>query len=143
MSDGGFDVDKHLKKRRGSIKLRPPVFNNRTGNLVSYPDISVGGGISNFNKTSSKQDKISRDLISRAIKNNSLTKDNISDKPTLDQDKLSSRSFTKPPSFKKNFSFSERVKMGWTKGQIMKYYSMSEKEYEKVIINLKNIKKSQ
>jgi len=143
MSDGGYDIDQQIKKKQGKTTLRSPVFNKRTGNLVSYPDIPIGDEISRF-----KEDG---DLISRSIENNSLAKDGISNKSPLDQDKLrdnlankppldQNKFSIKPPSFKKN-SFSERLKVGWTKEQLMKHYSMSEEEYEKTIVSIKNIHK--
>jgi hypothetical protein len=33
------------------------------------------------------------------------------------------------------------LKEGWTKEQLMKQYSLSEEEYEKNIVNIKNINK--
>jgi len=46
----------------------------------------------------------------------------------------------KLPPLKKNASFSERLKGGWTKEQLMKYYSLSEEEYERLIVTIRNIK---
>lgn len=40
MSDGGFDVDELLRKRRNSINLFGIVTDHITGNRVSYPFIS-------------------------------------------------------------------------------------------------------
>lgn len=76
------------------------------------------------------------------MKNKSIVEDNISDKLSLDQEMPSNRGSSKPPTCRKNASFSERVRIGWTKEQLMKHFSMSEKEYENVIISLKNVKKS-
>ena len=102
---------------------------------MSYPDIPIGDEISKF-----KEDSY---FISRSIENKSLAKDSISNRPPLDQNKFSKRRCisTKPPSFKKNASFSDRLKEGWTKEQLMKHYSVSEEEYEKLIVCIKNIHK--
>ncbi len=40
MSDGGFDVDKLIRKRRNSMNLFGIVTDKITGNIVSYPYIS-------------------------------------------------------------------------------------------------------
>jgi hypothetical protein len=88
MSDGGFDVDEHVKKRRGKTQLRTPVFNKRTGNLVSFPDIPHGEEEpipkKDFDSTISPSVKLS-------------VKSNIP---------------AKPLSVKKNQSFSARLKEG-------------------------------
>jgi hypothetical protein len=44
MSDGGFNVDEHIKKRKGVIKLHSPIFNKRGRYYISFPDIDDGGG---------------------------------------------------------------------------------------------------
>ena len=40
---------------------------------------------------------------------------------------------------KADTSFSRKLRAGWTKEQLMKYYSMSEAQYEKVIESLEAI----
>ena len=52
MSDGGYDIDEQIKKKQRKTTLRSPVFNKRTGNLVSYPDIPIGDEISKFKEDS-------------------------------------------------------------------------------------------
>jgi hypothetical protein len=80
MSDGGYEIDEQIKKKRGMTTIRSPIFNKRTGNLVSYPDIPVGEEIPKLNVSN---------LISRSKKNNSVAKVSISNKSPLDQDKIS------------------------------------------------------
>jgi len=43
---------------------------------------------------------------------------------------------------KADTSFSRKLRAGWTKEQLMKYYSMSEAQYEKVIESLEAIRRA-
>lgn len=110
MSDGGYEIDEMIKKKRGMTTIRSPIFNKRTGNLVSYPDIPIGeeipklnvsnlisrskknnsvAKISISNKSPLDQNTMSKDLMSRSKKNNSAAKVSIFNKLPLDQDKIS------------------------------------------------------
>ncbi len=140
MSDGGFDVDKHIKKRVGSTKIHSPIFNKKGKYYISFPDMEEGDGVgeSTESKNTTKSEiiesnssenlwiagTIQQDGRKNEIKptqepsesklsvtlasteTNSLAKDNISDRPSLDdQDKLSKISTTKPPLIKKMLLF--------------------------------------
>jgi len=39
----------------------------------------------------------------------------------------------------RQLSFSQRLKSGWSKEQLMKYYVMDEKHYDKVLASLERI----
>jgi hypothetical protein len=43
----------------------------------------------------------------------------------------------------KSLSFSQRFKAGWSKEQLMSYYAMDEKQYNKVIACLESIRKGE
>ena len=43
---------------------------------------------------------------------------------------------------KSDTSFSRKLRAGWTKEQLMKYYSLTEAQYEKVIESLEAISKA-
>jgi hypothetical protein len=136
MSDGGFDVDEHVKKRRGKTQLRSPVFNKRTGNLVSFPDIPPG-----------EEESIpKKDLDSvepQSVQDKSSTRNSIPTESISVNEKLLLKSNipAKALSVKKNQSFSARLKEGWTKEQLMKHYALSESEYDQLVTCLEQIQK--
>jgi len=41
----------------------------------------------------------------------------------------------------KNISISQRLKTGWSKTDIMRYYALDEKQYSKVLASLEEIEK--
>ncbi len=43
---------------------------------------------------------------------------------------------------KTNTSFSQKLQAGWTQKQLMKYYALSEAQYDRVIASLEAIKKN-
>ena len=45
MSDGGFNVDEHIKKRRGVTKIHSTIFNKKGQYHISYPDMVEGNNV--------------------------------------------------------------------------------------------------
>ncbi len=39
-------------------------------------------------------------------------------------------------------SFADKLRAGWTKEQLMKYYRIDEEKYEKILTSLKNIEET-
>jgi hypothetical protein len=39
----------------------------------------------------------------------------------------------------KDLSFSQRLKAGWSKADLMRYYALDEKQYDKVLASLQGI----
>ena len=53
MSDGGFNVDEHIKIRKGVTKLHSAIFNKRGKYYINFPDIEDGGGVEYVKKEDS------------------------------------------------------------------------------------------
>lgn len=118
MSDGGYDIDEQIKKKRSRATIRSPVFIKRTGNLVSYPDIPDGEEISKFKEDSDliSKPKISGDLISEEENEKIIVNiKNIESYPSLSDDErdIPEKNLKKKESIEKccNCSLKEKCKL--------------------------------
>ncbi len=125
MSDYGFDIDEHIKRRQNSDNFIPKIgssINNDNDNSSKYPPIRKRNSLKKPKKVNSRESSEPWSLQKRDKE--SINRRNASFKPSLIQ---------------KGRSFSALLNEGWTKEMLMKHFVLSEKEFDKVIENLEKI----
>jgi len=144
MSDGGVDIDERLKNRRNSINLFGFTTDPKTGIKVSFPSIQkTGSSINNYYNNSSKSFPIRKQNSIRNPEKFNLKK-NLELISLQKRDKKSiniRNSSSKPLFIQKGRSFSALLNKGWTKEKLMKYFVLSEQEFERNIESLERIHK--
>jgi len=83
MSDGGFNVDEHIKKRKDVTKLHSAIFNKRGKYYISFPDIENGDGVEYVKRADSNVQESAESKIGFKSSENELKPTQEPSKPKM------------------------------------------------------------